>query len=148
MNEMDSERYKNEEILEEYKEQLNVEGGFRFLKDPWFMLDSVFLKLPKRIEVLMMVMTLCLLVYNVGQYKLRKNLKENNITLPNQLGKEVYNPTLKWIFQIMEGIDVVYLYNESLSGTIREVITNLNKLRKKIVWLFRRNAAWIYVRHL
>lgn len=27
-NEMDSERYKNEEILEEYKEQQNVEGGF------------------------------------------------------------------------------------------------------------------------
>lgn len=143
-NEMDSERYKNEEILEEYKEQQNVEGGFRFLKDPWFMLDSVFLKLPKRIEALMMVMTLCLLVYNVGQYKLRKRLKENNITLPNQLGKEVSNPTLKWIFQIMEGIDVVYFYNESLSGTIREVITNLNKLRKKIVWLFGRNAAWIY----
>jgi transposase len=143
-NEMDSERYKNEEILEEYKEQQNVEGGFRFLKDPWFMLDSVFLKLPKRIEALMMVMTLCLLVYNVGQYNLRKRLKENSITLPNQLGKEVSNPTLKWIFQIMEGIDVVYFYNESLSGTIREVITNLNKLRKKIVWLFGRNAAWIY----
>lgn len=108
------------------------------------MLDSVFLKLPKRIEALMRVMTLCLLVYNVGQYKLRKRLKENNITLPNQLGKEVSNPTLKWIFQIMEGIDVVYFYNESLSGKIREVITNLNKLRKKIVWMFGGNAAWIY----
>jgi transposase len=143
-NELDSERYKNEQILEEYKEQQNVEGGFRFLKDPWFMLDSVFLKLPKRIEALMMVMTLCLLVYNVGQYKLRKRLKENNITVPNQLGKEVSNPTLKWIFQIMEGIDVVYFYNESISETIREVITNLNKLRKKIVWLFGKNAAWIY----
>jgi transposase len=143
-NELDSERYKNEQILEEYKEQQSVEGGFRFLKDPWFMLDSVFLKLPKRIEALMMVMTLCLLVYNVGQYNLRKRLKENNLTLPNQLGKEVSNPTLKWIFQIMEGIDVVYFYNESFSGIIREVIANLNKLRKKIVWLFGRNAAWIY----
>ena len=50
------------------------------------------------------------------------------MTLPNQLGKEVCNPTLKWIFQIMEGIDVVYFYNESLSETTREVITNLNKL--------------------
>lgn len=143
-NELDSQRYKNEQILDEYKEQQSVEGGFRFLKDPWFMLDSIFLKLPKRIEALMMVMTLCLLVYNVGQYKLRKRLKENNITLPNQLGKEISNPTLKWIFQIMEGIDVVYFYNESLSGTIREVITNLNKLRKKIVWLFGKNAAWVY----
>ena len=143
-NELDSEGYRNEQILEEYKEQQNVEGGFRFLKDPWFMVDSVFLKLPRRIEALMMVMTLCLLVYNVGQYKLRERLKAQNTTLPNQLGKEVSNPTLKWIFQIMEGIDVVYFYNESLSRTIREVITNLNKLRKKIIWLFGRNAAWIY----
>ena len=143
-NELDSERYKNDQILGEYKEQQNVEGGFRFLKDPWFMVDSIFLKLPKRIEALMMVMTLCLLVYNVGQYKLREALKENNTSLPNQLGKEVFNPTLKWIFQIMEGIDVVYFYNESLSHTIREVITNLNKLRKKIIWLFGKNAAWIY----
>jgi transposase len=143
-NELDSEGYTNEQILREYKEQQNVEGGFRFLKDPWFMVDSVFLKLPRRIEALMMVMTLCLLVYNVGQYKLRKRLKENNITLPNQLGKEVFNPTLKWIFQIMEGIDVVYFYNESLSLTTREVITNLSKLRRKIIWLFGKNAAWIY----
>ncbi len=143
-NELDSKKYKNEQILEEYKEQQNVEGGFRFLKDPWFMVDSIFLKLPSRIEALMMVMTLCLLVYNVGQYRFRESLKAQNITLPNQLGKEISNPTLKWVFQIMEGVGVVYFYNESLSHTIREVITNLNDLRKKIIWLFGKNAAWIY----
>jgi hypothetical protein len=60
------------------------------------------------------------------------------------LGKEVANPTLKWVFQVMEGIGVVYFYNQSLSHTIREVITNLNDLRKKIIWLFGENAAWIY----
>lgn len=143
-NELDTERYKNEQILDEYKEQQNVEGGFRFLKDPWFMVDSIFLKSPKRIEALMMVMTLCLLVYNVGQYKLREQLKAQTTTLPNQLGKEVSNPTLKWIFQLMEGVGVVYFYNQSLSHTMREVITNLNKLRKKIIWLFGKTAAWIY----
>jgi transposase len=143
-NELDTERYKNEQILEEYKEQQNVEGGFRFLKDPWFMVDSIFLKLPRRIEALMMIMALCLLVYNVGQHKLRESLKAQKTFLPNQLGKEVSNPTLKWIFQIMEGVGVVYFYDQSLSHTIREVITNLNDLRKKIIWLFGKNAAWIY----
>lgn len=143
-NELDSEGYKNERILEEYKEQQSVEGGFRFLKDPWFMVDSIFLKLPRRIEALMMVMALCLLVYNVSQYRLREQLKAQNDTLPNQVGKEVSNPTLKWIFQIMEGIGVVYFYNEALSWTTREVITNLNKLRKKIICLFGKTAAWIY----
>ena len=143
-NELNSEKYKDEEILQEYKEQQNVEGGFRFLKDPWFMVDSIFLKLPKRIEALMMIMALCLLVYNVGQHKLRESLKAQKTFLPNQLGKEVGNPTLKWIFQIMEGIGVVYFYDQSLSHTIREVIVNLNELRKKIIWLFGKNAAWMY----
>lgn len=143
-NDLDNENYKDEQILEEYKEQQKVEGGFRFLKDPWFMVDSIFIKLPKRIEALMMIMTLCLMVYNVGQYRLREELKAQNSTLPNQLGKEVTNPTLRWVFQIMEGINVVYFYNESISYTIREVIANLNDLRKKIIWLFGRTAAWIY----
>lgn len=143
-NELDKEHYRDDQILEEYKEQQNVEGGFRFLKDPWFMVDSIFLKLPKRIEALMMVMTLCLMIYNLGQYKLREQLKAHQTSLPNQLGKEVSNPTLKWIFQIMEGIDVVYFYNESLTHTVREVITNLNKLRRKIIALFGKTAAWIY----
>lgn len=75
-------------MLEEYKSQQKVEGGFRFLKDPWFMVDSIFLKSPLRIEALMMVMTtLCLLVYNVAQYRLREALKGKNETLPNQLNK-------------------------------------------------------------
>lgn len=143
-NELDKVLYKDDQILEEYKEQQNVEGGFRFLKDPWFMVDSIFLKLPKRIEALMMVMTLCLMIYNIGQYKLREHLKKHQTTLPNQLGKEISNPTLKWIFQIMEGIDMVYFYDESLTRTIREVVTNLNKLRRKIIALFGKTAAWIY----
>lgn len=143
-NELDSEGYEDEQILEEYKEQQSVEGGFRFLKDPWFMVDSIFLKLPRRIEALMMIMTLCLMIYNVGQYRFRKQLKAQKSTLPNQLGKEVSNPTLRWIFQVMEGIGVVYFYDESLSYTIREVITNLSDLRKKIILLFGETAARMY----
>ncbi|KAG6558937.1 MULTISPECIES: hypothetical protein [Candidatus Rhabdochlamydia] len=63
-NELDLEGYKDKQILEEYKKRQNVEGGFRFLKDLWFMADFIFLKLPKRIEALMMIM-----IYNIGQYR-------------------------------------------------------------------------------
>jgi transposase len=143
-NDLDIEGYKDEEILEEYKEQQNVERGFRFLKDPWFMVDSIFLKLPRRIEALMMIMTLTLLVYNVGQYRLRQQLKTEETTLPDQLGKQIQNPTLRWIFQIMEGIGLVYFYNESLTHIVREVITNINAVRKKIIYLFGTTAAEIY----
>ena len=142
-NDLDIEGYKDEKILEEYKEQQNVERGFRFLKDPWFMVDSIFLKLPRRIEALMMIMTLTLLVYNVGQYRLREQLKIEETTLPDQLGKQVQNPTLRWIFQIMEGIGLVHFYNESLQ-IVREVITNINAVRKKIIYLFGATAAKIY----
>lgn len=143
-NDLDIEIYTDEMILREYKEQQNVEGGFRFIKDPWFMVDSIFLKSPKRIEALMMVMTLCLLVYNIAQYKLRQSLKEKNDTVPNQLGKPIKNPTMRWIFQIMEGIGIVRFFDKKLCKPVKEMITNLNKLRKKIIIHFGETACRMY----
>lgn len=139
-NDMDAETYPAARMLKEYKEQQNVEGGFRFLKDPWFMVDSVFLKSPQRIAALMVVMTLCLLVYNIAQYKLRSRLKETGETLPNQLNKPVQNPTLRWIFQIMEGLGVVRI-QENPDGPPRELLTNMSTLRKKIIQLFGPTAC-------
>ena len=139
-NDMDKESYPAARMLSEYKEQQNVEGGFRFLKDPWFMVDSVFLKSPQRVAALMVVMTLCLLVYNIAQYKLRSRLKEMGETLPNQLNKAVQNPTLRWIFQIMEGLGVVRI-QENPDGPPRELLTNLSPLRKKIIQLFGPTAC-------
>lgn len=41
-NELNLNQYSDEQVLREFKEQQNVERGFRFLKDPWFMVDSIF----------------------------------------------------------------------------------------------------------
>ncbi len=143
-NDLDASSYPDARMLSEYKEQQKVEGGFRFLKDPWFMVDSVFLKSPRRIEALMMVMTLCLLVYNVAQYQLRLKLRETKDTLPNQLDKEVQNPTLRWIFQIMEGIGMVRFYEKGMETPARELVTNMTDLRRKIVRLFGPTACGMY----
>jgi transposase len=143
-NDLDELAYPDARMLSEYKEQQKVERGFRFLKDPWFMVDSVFLKSPRRIEALMMVMTLCLLVYNVAQYRLRQQLKETKDTLPNQLDKEVQNPTLRWIFQIMEGIGVVLFNDKSEGMPVRELVTNMTDLRRKIIQLFGPTACKMY----
>jgi len=121
-------------MLKEYKEQQGVEGGFRFIKDPWFMVDLVFLKSPKRIEALMMVMTLCLLVYNFAQYKIRESLQDHNDTVPNQLDKKVQNPTLRWIFQLMEGVGIVRMWVDKVNGQCKELVTNLTKLRQQILY--------------
>lgn len=143
-NDLDEESFADQQMLSEYKEQQNVEGGFRFIKDPWFMLDSIFLKSPKRIEALMMVMTLCLMVYNIAQYKLRQTLRIEKETLPNQLNKEVQNPTIRWIFQIMEGINIIQFYQNNVIKPIKEIMTNLNALRRKIIGLFGDSACRMY----
>ncbi len=97
------------EILTAYKGQQSCERGFRFLKDPLFFADSVFLKYPSRIETMAMLMGLSLLVYNIGQRQLRANLKQNNTGVKNQLGKVTDKPTLRWIFQCFQGIHLVVL---------------------------------------
>ena len=55
-NELDAEALPAEEILLAYKGQgVGPERGFRFLKDPMFFADSLFLKSPRRIMALIMV---------------------------------------------------------------------------------------------
>jgi transposase len=141
-NELNTKTLPLEEVLAEYKEQQGVERGFRFLKDPWFMADSVFLKSPRRIKALMMVMTLSLLIYNVAQYRIREALKEQNETLPNQLNKPIQNPTLRWIFQIMEGISVATILIKN--KFLKSIVTNITEIREKIISLFGKKALEIY----
>jgi len=43
-----------EQMLSTYKEEQDVERGFRFIKDPCFQLNTIFLKKPEQIEALMM----------------------------------------------------------------------------------------------
>ncbi len=49
------------------KKDCSNRWGFRFLKDPLFFVSRFFLKSQKRIMVLMMIMTLALMVYSLGQ---------------------------------------------------------------------------------
>jgi transposase len=95
------------DALREYKAQQGVERGFRFLKDPLFFASSVFLKSPKRIAALGMIMALCLLVYNLGQRQLRQALAQQDETIPNQLGKPTPSPTLRWVFQCFMAVHLV-----------------------------------------
>ena len=49
-------------------------------------------------------MSLCLLVYNLGQREPRNTLKRTNHGVKNQLGKQKNTPTLRWIFQCFQGV--------------------------------------------
>jgi transposase len=65
------------------------------LKDPLFLADSVFVKNPRRVETMAMLMGLCLLVYSLGQRSLRGELQRRGERVKNQLGKLTDKPTLR-----------------------------------------------------
>ncbi|MCT7996826.1 IS1634 family transposase, partial [Laspinema olomoucense] len=106
-NVLDVNELSDEQILVEYKNQQATERGFRFLKDPMFFTDSVFLKNPERIEALAMVMGLCLLVYSLGQRALREALAKAKKSINNQVGKPTSTPTLRWVFQCFQSIHLL-----------------------------------------
>jgi transposase len=62
-NELDEGQLPAPVVLDGYKGQASAERGFRFLKDPQFLASSLYLKKPERVMALLMVMTVCLLVY-------------------------------------------------------------------------------------
>jgi transposase len=107
-NEMDSQNLSATAMLDNYTAQgTSVERGFRFLKDPLFFADSLFLKNPARIMALIMIMGLALLIFALGERQLRLALKQNNQTVPDQKRKPTQTPTLRWVFQIFEGLHVL-----------------------------------------
>ncbi|MFO8078298.1 MAG: IS1634 family transposase [Thermoplasmatota archaeon] len=106
-NELSERKLSDGELLSHYKDQQKVENGFRFLKDPLFFASSLFLKKPERIVALTMIMCLSLLVYSIGERKLRGLLKEYGETIKNQVNKPTQKPTLRWIFQLFEDVHYV-----------------------------------------
>jgi transposase len=133
-NQLDVERLPPQAMLAEYKAQgTSVERGFRFLKDPLFFADSLFLKTPRRIMALLMVMTLALLVYALAERQLRLRLTEAGQSIPNQIGKQTQSPTLRWVFQLFEGIDVLTIWqNEQI---LDRQILNLRPVHITIIQL-------------
>ncbi len=136
-----AEQLSDTEVIAGYKAQANVEGGFRFLKDPLFFVSSLFVKKPCRIQGLLMVMTLALLVYSVAQRRLRQALARQNETIPNQINQPTSRPTLRWVFQVLEGIERVRVRVE---GKVRELITGLNEVKIKILRFFGERVCQIY----
>jgi transposase len=90
-HERNEERLPAEEMLLAYKGQgIGLERGFRFLKDPWFFADSWFLKSPKRIMALVLVMGLALLVYALAEHQLRATLQERGGGERTQPGRKAH----------------------------------------------------------
>nr|WP_240761775.1 IS1634 family transposase [Nitrosococcus wardiae] len=137
-NELDTEKLPPAELLAAYKQQSQVEKGFRCLKDPLFLASSLFLKSPQRIMALLMVMTLCLLVYSALEYRMRQVLSAHRQSFPDQKGNPISNPTARWVFQCFVGIHVL-MVNE-----LQELVLNLDEHHQRLLALLGTAYEAIY----
>jgi transposase len=125
-NVLDSQQLSNDDLLAEYKSRQSVERGFRFLKDPLFFTASTFVKTPRRVAAIAMVMGLCLLVYALGERSLRQALARAGEGIRHQTGKPTRRPTLRWVFQLFQAVHLL-----SVDG--RKQISNLTEERRSIL---------------
>lgn len=112
-NVLDPHELADGEVIRTYKQQGSVERGFAFLKDPLFLASSVFVKKPERIMAVAGIMVLCLLVYRLAEQRVRTNLVATGQTVPDQLKKPTQRPTMRWLFQCFEGLDLLKLPENS-----------------------------------
>jgi transposase len=126
-------------VLDGYKGQARAERGVRFLKDPQFLASSLYLKKPERVMALLMVMTVCLLVYAALEYRIRHALQEHGATFPDQKGKGIQAPTARWVFHYFVGMHGLYIPGQGLFvlNLTDEHLHLLQLLGKRYVWFYR-----------
>lgn len=136
-----AEQRSDAEVIVGYKGPSHAEGGCRFLKDPLVFVSSLFVKNPCRMPGLLMGMTLALLVYSVAQRRLRQEWARQNDTIPHQITQPTSRPTLRWVFQGLEGIERVRLM---VDGQVRDLITGLHEVKINILRLFGEQVCHVY----
>jgi hypothetical protein len=120
--------------IQTYKAQSAVERGFAFLKDPLFLASSVFVKKPQRIMALAFIMVLCLLIYRLAEQRVRERLAAAHETVPDQLRRPTARPTMRWLFQCFEGIDLHHM--TTLPDGIRATqVLRLSALHRQVLRL-------------
>jgi transposase len=122
----------DQQLIATYQGQGGAERGFRFLKDPLFLASSVFVKKPERIMALSFIMVLCLLVYRLAEVRLRARLAETQQTIPDQVHKPTARPTMRWVFQCFEGIELLHVQT---AMTSRILVLRLQPLHCLILQL-------------
>lgn len=137
-NALDEGQLSAQAVLDGYKGQARAKRGFRFLKDPQFLASSLYLKKPERVMALLMVMTVCLLVYAALESRIRNALKDHGATFPDQKGKRVQNPTARWVFHYFVGIHVLYIPGQGL------LVLNLTDEHQHLLQLLGKRYAWFY----
>jgi hypothetical protein len=72
---------------------------------------------------------------------MRACLVQQKETLPNQIGLEIEAPTLRWVFQLLYGINYLDI---SLGEQCHQVVEGITPLKQKILRLFGKSVADLY----
>ena len=138
-NHLDDDTLPAPEMIALYKSQgSSIEAGFRFYKDPLFFADAFFLKSETRIMALTMVMGIALLIYSLAEEELRRTLMTLKGSVPDQKKKPTSRPTMRWIFQLMDGINWMPSRGDP-AGAIW-----MKDVQKKIISFFSPEVKAIY----
>jgi hypothetical protein len=79
-------------LLELYKNQSGIEQNFGFLKDP-VIVNSIFLKKPKRIEVLGLILVIALLIWRLMERCMRQHLERTKSEISGWKNRPTKRPT-------------------------------------------------------
>ena len=84
---------------------------------------------------------MALLVYALTQRRLRQQLAARHETIPNQIHQPTERPTLRWVFQLLEGIHRVQVL---VQGQVHDLIEGLNEVQIHILRLFGDAVCRLY----
>jgi transposase len=99
-----------------------------------FLASTLFLKKVERIMALLMVMTVCLLVYAALEHRIRKTLRQHHAHVPDQKGKPTQRPTARWVFELFLDVHLLTIMMNEM--TLRTLVLNLqDELRTLLVLL-------------
>ncbi len=98
--------YDSRAILRAYKDQYGIEQNFGFLKDP-MIVNSVFLKKPKRIEVLGLVLLISLLIWRLIERSMRQFVATDEKDLPGWKKRRTTQPTTFMLMTKFQGVMIL-----------------------------------------
>jgi transposase len=89
-----------------------------------------------------MIMVLCLFVYAMTEFRLRRNLQETGETVTDQTKKQTQRPTLKWVFFRFRGVRELRFRAEE---AVMVMVTNMTSELWKILRLLGKEYENYYV---
>ncbi|QSO46566.1 IS1634 family transposase [Alicyclobacillus mengziensis] len=110
-NVLDEQAMSNVEVLQAYKEQIEVEYRFRFLKSPYFV-GPVYLQNPDRVEALACLMLMAVILYATFEYMVRVQMAKESepLILPGK--RKSMRPTGTSMLEMFDGLAMVLIHLE------------------------------------